>query len=149
MYPKASFRFTQLSRLPYVGSLSSKGRWACSTTPDNWTHYCVHVRVTLGEGRGDQPALSHVWSGLQITDMLQESCPGDWITETVVLTPGKQFFFGRCLHREGSPYRVQMVLNSAWGVQIIGQENCTGGSDFKHCARRLLSYCRCHHGQEN
>ena len=48
--PKAPFRFMQLSRSPSICSLSLEGRWACSMTPENLTHYCVHIRVALGEG---------------------------------------------------------------------------------------------------
>ena len=63
---KMPFRFTQLSRLPSVHSLSLECQWACSTTPNNWMHYCIHIRVTLGEGRGNQLPPSHVWNGLLI-----------------------------------------------------------------------------------
>ena len=72
MSPKAPFRFTQLSRLPSVQSLSPEGRQACSTTPDSQMHYCIHIRVTLREGGDDQPPPYHAWSGLLIADMLQE-----------------------------------------------------------------------------
>ena len=74
---KMPFRFTQLSRLPSESSPSFEHRCASSTTPNNWMHYCVHVRVTLQEGKGDQPPPSHAWSGLLIADILQEACPGD------------------------------------------------------------------------
>ena len=47
---KMPFRFTQSSRLPSTHSLLLEHGWTCSTTPNDWTHYCVHTRVTLGEG---------------------------------------------------------------------------------------------------
>ena len=36
------------------------------------THSCVHVRVTVGEGRGDHPPPSHAWTGSLIADIFQE-----------------------------------------------------------------------------
>ena len=58
--------------------------------------------MTLEEGKGDQPPPSHMWSGLLIADILQEGCPGDQITEAVVLAPGEAIlFFGRCSLKEG------------------------------------------------
>ena len=69
-------------------------------------HYCIHVRVALGEGRGDQPPPSHVWNGLLIANILQEACPRDCITEAVVLALGVAIlFFGRCSCNEGLLYR--------------------------------------------
>ena len=50
---RTPFRFIQLSRLPSVHSLSLECWWAYLTTPNDQMGYCVHVRVTLGEGRGD------------------------------------------------------------------------------------------------
>ena len=49
---KMPFRYTQLSRSPSTHSLSIKHQWTHSVTPDDQMHYCVHVRVTLGEERG-------------------------------------------------------------------------------------------------
>ena len=102
--PKVPFRFTQSSRLPSLCLLSAEGRWACSVTPDSQTHYCIHMRVTLGEEGGDQPPPFHAWSGLLITDMFQEGLK-EQITEAVILAPGKAIlFFGRWLCREGLPF---------------------------------------------
>ena len=99
---KMPFRFTQLSRSPSEWSLSPECCGDCSITPKDHTHYCVHTRVSLGEGRGDQPSPSHAWNWLLITNILQEVCPRDCITEAVVLVPGEAIlFFGRCLHNEG------------------------------------------------
>ena len=62
--------------------------------------------MTLGEGGGDQAPPSHTLSWLLIANILQEACPRDWITKTVVLAPGEAIlFFGRCLYTEGLPYR--------------------------------------------
>ena len=86
--PRMPFRFTQLSRSPFVHSLSLACWWAHSTTPDDQMHYCIHSRVTLEEGRGDQPPPSHAWSGSLIADILQKACSRDQITEAVVLVLG-------------------------------------------------------------
>ena len=45
--------------------------------PDDWTCYYIHIRVTLREGRGDQPPPSHALNGLLIADILQESLSQD------------------------------------------------------------------------
>ena len=101
---KAPFRFTLLKRFPSIHSLLLEGRQTCSTTPDNEMFYCVHIRVTLEEGGGNQPPPSHTWSGSLIADMLQEACPRDHITKAVILAPGEAIlFFGGHLHREGLP----------------------------------------------
>ena len=100
------FRFTQLSRLPSEWSLSPEHWQDCSMTSKDQMHYWVNMRVTLGKGRGDKPPPSHVWSGLLIADILQETCPKDWIMEAVVLSPGEAIlYFGRHLHQEGFLYR--------------------------------------------
>ena len=102
---KVSFRLTQLSRSPSEWSWSLECWWDCSMTPKDWTCYCVHIWVTLWEGIGDQPPPSHTWNGLIISDILQEACPRDCITEAVVLALGEAIqFFGRCLHKEGLLY---------------------------------------------
>ena len=60
-----------------------------------WMHYCIHVRVTLGEGGGNQPPPSHTGSGSLIADMFQEGLE-EQITEAVVLAPEEGIlFFGR------------------------------------------------------
>ena len=67
----------------------------CSVTADDQMHYCVPVRVALGEGGGNQPPLSHTWSGLLIADMLQDGLK-EQITEALFLAPGEaMLFFGR------------------------------------------------------
>ena len=127
--PKMPFRFTQLRRLPSINSLFLEHWQAHSTTPNDQTRYCVHIRVNLGEGRDNQPSSSHVWSGLLINDILQEACPGDWITEAVVLVLGETIlFFGRCLHKEGLLYRntkdVELGLSGpvSWAERIAQVE---------------------------
>ena len=35
-------------------------------------HYCIYIRVTLAEGRGDQPPPPHVWTSSLIADIFQE-----------------------------------------------------------------------------
>ena len=74
-------------------------------TPEDQMHYCIHMKVTLGEGRGIQPPPSHALNVLLIADILQEACPRDHITEAVVLAPGEAIlFFGRCLCNGGLLY---------------------------------------------
>ena len=104
--PKMPFRFTQSSRSPSVCSLSLECQWACLTNPNSWMHSCIHVRVTLGEGMGNQPLPSYTWSGLLIANILQETCPEDQITKVVVLVLGEAvLFFGRHSCKEGLLYR--------------------------------------------
>ena len=55
-------------------------------------HYCVQVRVTLGEGGCNQPPPSHAWTGLLIANMFQDGL-GEQITEAVVLAPGETILF--------------------------------------------------------
>ena len=79
--PRAPFRFTPSSRLPSIWSLSPEGRRACSMTPENWMHYCIHVK---SDSRGgNQPLPSHTWSGLLIADMFQDGLE-EQITEAVI-----------------------------------------------------------------
>ena len=35
-------------------------------------HYCIQVRVTLGEEGGDQPPSFHAWTCFLIADMFQD-----------------------------------------------------------------------------
>ena len=99
---KTPFRLTQLSRLPSKQSLSPECQWDHSVTPEDQTHYCFHMRVTFGEGRGDQLPPSHAWNGSLIANILQAACPRDHITEAAVLALGEAIlFFGRHLHKEG------------------------------------------------
>ena len=86
-------------------SLPPEHQRAQSTTPDDWTCYCVLIRVTLGQRRCDQPPPSHAWNGSLIANILQEACPGDQITKSVVLVPGEAIlFFRRCSCKEGLLY---------------------------------------------
>ena len=73
-------------------------------TPDDQMHYCIHIRATLDEGKGDHPPPFHVWSGSLTADILQEACPEDWIMEAVVLLPGEAILFFRrhSLNRDSS-----------------------------------------------
>ena len=61
-------------------------------THEDWMHYCIHIKVILREGRGDQPPPSHAWSGSLIVDLFQEGLE-EWITKAVVLDPGKAILF--------------------------------------------------------
>ena len=97
--PKIPFRFTQLSRSPSTCSLSPEGGQAHSWTPDDKMHYCVHIRVTLGERGGDPPPPSHAWSGSSIADIFQGYLK-EWITKAVILAPGESIWW----HKEGLPF---------------------------------------------
>ena len=91
------FQFTRPSRSLSEWSLLPEHQWDHSITPNDQMCYCIYKRVTLAEGRGDQPPPSHVWSGLLIDDILQESCSKDWKTEAIVLSLDEAIlFFGRC-----------------------------------------------------
>ena len=88
--------------------------------------YCIHIRVTPGEGRDDHPPLSHIWSGSPTANILQEACPGDQITEVVVLVPGEAIlFFGRHSLKEGLLYHnaqdVELGLRGPvnWSRRIV------------------------------
>ena len=50
---KMPFRFTQSSRLPFIHPLSLEPCLVHSTTPNDWMHYCIHIRVTLKVGKGE------------------------------------------------------------------------------------------------
>ena len=57
------FYFTWHGRPPSEQSLSPE-HWHNDPAHDDLLHYCVQVRVTLGEGGGDQPQPSLAWTGL-------------------------------------------------------------------------------------
>ena len=100
--PKMSFRFMQSSQLPSEWSLMPECQQD-HTVLEDWACYSIHMRVTLGEGGGDQPSPSHAWSSSLILDMLQEG-PEEQITEAVVLAPREAIlFFGWWSHKEGLP----------------------------------------------
>ena len=49
--------------------------------------------------------LCQAWGACLITDILQEVCPEDWITKSIVLSPGEFIlFFSRHSKNEGLPY---------------------------------------------
>ena len=81
---KHLFCFMQHGRLPSEWSLSP-GHRQSSPAHENWMCYCVQVRVTSGEGGGDQPHLPDAWAGLLIADTLQDVLE-EWIV-AVVLVP--------------------------------------------------------------
>ena len=60
--------------------------------------------MTLGEGRGDQPPLHHVWTGSIIADIFQEGLE-ERITKAMILAPEEAIlFFGRQSLKEGLPH---------------------------------------------
>ena len=99
------FQFTQCGGLLSEWSLSSEHRVDPSANKDQ-TRYCVHVRVTLGEGRGDQPHPLHAWTGLLIADIFQEGLE-ERITEAIVLAHCEaMLFFERSSLKQGLPYGI-------------------------------------------
>ena len=86
--PKMPFRFTQSRQSPSEQSLMSEHQQDHPILEDQ-VHYCVHVRVTLGEWGGNQPLPCHAWSSLLIVDMLQEGLK-EQITEAVIVALGKE-----------------------------------------------------------
>ena len=97
------FQFTQYSGLPLEQSVLLE-HWADPSANKDWMHYCIHIRVILREGRGDQPPPSHAWTGLLIADIFQE-CLEERITKVMVLAPGKAIlFFGRQSLKVGLPH---------------------------------------------
>ena len=82
----------------------------CPFNDPHWSDALLHQhRVTLKEGKADQPPPSHVWSG----SLIAKACPGDWITEAVVLAPGEVvLFFRRHSLKEG------LLYNNAWDVEF-------------------------------
>ena len=121
--PKTPFRFTQSSRSPSIYSLSLEHQQAQSVTSNDWRHYCVHIRVTVGKGRGDQCPPSHALNGSLIVDILQEACPRNQITDAVVLAPKQAvLFFGRHSYREGPFYRIAQDI----ALSLSGPVSWTG-----------------------
>ena len=80
---------------------------------EDWMCYCIHIRVTLGKGGGNEPLPSHAWSGLLIADMFQEGLE-EWIIKTVVLAPGRQSYSLDDDHsKKGSPWEMPGMSDSA------------------------------------
>ena len=83
---------------------------------------CVYVRVTLGEGGGDQPLPSHAWCGSLIANMFQDGLD-EWTTKAPVLALGEAvLFFGRWSHKERLPYTSARDI----GFSLTGQVNWAG-----------------------
>ena len=145
---KTPFRFTQLSWSPSVQFLSLKHQQAHSVTPNNSMNYCIHIRVTLGEGRDDQPQPSHTWNGSLIANTLQEACPRDYITEAVVLALGEAIlFYGRHSCNEGLLYRntqdVELHLRGPiTKAGITAQEEATVCTMLEGCRAMADEGCR-------
>ena len=98
---KMAFHFAWCGGLPSEWSLSPE-HWQSNPAHENQMHYYVQVRVTLGEGWGDQPPPSHAWTGSLIANMFHGL--EEWITEAVVLAPREAIlFFGQRSPKEGLP----------------------------------------------
>ena len=104
--PKTPFRLIQLSQWTSIHSLSLKHQWAHWVTPNNWMCYCIHVRVSLREGRDNQPPTFLCMEWISNCWHITKSCPRDLITEAVVLALGEAIlFFGSCSCYESLLYR--------------------------------------------
>ena len=104
-FPKIPFRFRRTSQLPSEKSVSSEHWQDYSSTPKDRRHYCIQVRVKLGNEGGHQPPPSHVWGGCLITNIFPEAWPEEQITKAIVLSLGEALlFFGRNSKNEGLSY---------------------------------------------
>ena len=118
---KMPFRFLQSSQSPWEWSVMPEYQQDHPTQKD-LMHYCIHIRVTLGRGLGNQPPPSHIWSGLLIVDMFEEGIE-EQITKAIVLAPGEAFlFFGRWSLKEGLPLGNARDV----GFSLMGPINWTG-----------------------
>ena len=103
--PIMPFRFMLSSQLPSKWSLMPECQQD-HPIPEDQMCYCILVRVTFGEGGGNQPSPSHAWSGSLIVDMFQKGLK-EQITKVVVLVPGKAILFLDNNHTsKGSPWEV-------------------------------------------
>ena len=149
MSPKAPFRFTNLSRFPSIQSLSPEGIWAHLMTSDNWTHYCVHVRVTLGE-KCDHSPPSHAWRWIanfwHVSRMvLKNGSPKLWSWHQ-----GGHLVFWKMITLRGALlYKCKEHWIHLDRSSKLGQENSTSWSDCKYRARGLSSCCGSSHGEED
>ena len=81
--------------------------------------YCIQVRVTLGEGGGNQLPTSYVWTGSLTANMFQD-CLEEWITEAVVLAIGEVILcFDNDHLKRGFLLVTQGMLDSTWLAQVI------------------------------
>ena len=145
---KMPFCFTWCGRLPSKQSLSPE-HWQSNPAHEDQTCYCIQVRVTLGEGGGDQPPPPHAWTSLLIADMFQDGLE-EWITEAVVLAPGEVILFFRWwLLKEGLSWWCKGCWIPLGQPSQLGWERGSGGNNGEYCPGRLSSHHRCHHGKEN
>ena len=118
---KMPFCFTQCGRLPLEWSLLPE-HWQSNPAHEEQTCYCVQVKVTLGEGGGDQPSPPNAWTSLLIANMFQDGLE-EWITEAVVLAAGEAIlFFGQQLLKEGLPLGDARDVGFCLGSPV----NCAG-----------------------
>ena len=110
---KMPFYFVQHGGSPPKWSLMPEHQQS-NLTQGDWTCYCIWVRVTLGEGQGDQPPPSIAWTSSLIADMFQDSLE-EKITEAVVLVPREAVLILEDDHLErGSLWMKWGMLDSTW-----------------------------------
>ena len=137
------FHFAWCGRLPSEWSLLPEHQQS-NPVPEDWTHYCIQVRMTLGEGGSDHPQPPHALTGSLIADMFQDGFE-EWITGAVVLAHGEVIllFWWHLL-------KVGLLLGNAWDSGILlrwpsqlGWERGSGKNDGEYCPWRSLSLHRC------
>ena len=119
--PKMLFMFMQSSQLPSKQSLTPEHQQDHPVSEDQ-TCYCIHMRVTLGEGGGNQPPSSHAWSSSLIADTLQEGLK-EQITKVVVLASREAILlFG------WQSYKKELPLGSTRdiGIRLTGLTSWAG-----------------------
>ena len=140
--PKMLFRFRRTSQSPSERSVSSECQRDSSPTPKDRRHYCIQVRVMLGERRSSTPTIPCMgrMGGWLITDILQKAWPADCITEAVVLSPGEVIlFFSRHSKDEGISYC--RARNIEFGLG--GPFNWTGRSAQTEALRKTMQEVCC------
>ena len=135
------FQFTQCDGSPLKWSLSMEHQADPSTNKDSMC-YCVHIRVSLGEGRGDSLPPPHTWTDSLIAYIFQE-CLEERITKAVVLALGEGIlFFGRQSLKEGLFHRKARDVTFS-RPSHLGQETGSGEDDSQYGTGGLPSHWRC------
>ena len=98
--------------------------WASAKDPvhEDQTCYCTQVRVTLGEGGGDQPLPPHAWTSLLIADMFQDGLKNE-LQKKWPLPLGRQpYSLLDNSSKRGYLLVMQGMLDSALATQSIRLE---------------------------
>ena len=79
--------------------------------PNNWMHYHIHIRATLGEVEGNQPLPTHAWSGLPICLKMVSKNESLKVLSWHLVKPSCSLEDDHT--KRGSPIPVQGILDSA------------------------------------